>query len=113
MKTKYNINENELVINLDFLYDLYDNQNKIKNIRNYVNNILIDNNIKFKGNKVTIYKDGLLIGTFYLANYYLDKLNLNKKNELLTNKNSYFYENKYLEINLKNKIKIKKVLELY
>lgn len=113
MKTKYNINENELIINFDFLYDLYDNQNKIKSLRKYVNKTLIDNNIKFKGNKITIYKDGVLIGAFYLTNYYLNMLNYNFKNNYLNEKNNYFYENNYIEINPKNKIKTKKALSLY
>lgn len=113
MKPKYNINNNELVINLDCIYDIYNNQNKVKSIRKYVNNLLISNNIKFLGNKITIYKDGLLIGTFYLTNYYLNKINLSVKNNYLTTKNSYFEEKKYIEININNKIKKKKILELY
>jgi len=113
MKPKYNINNNQLVINLDCIYDIYNNQNKVKSIRKYVNNLLISNNIKFLGNKITIYKDGLLIGTFYLTNYYLNKINLSVKNNYLTTKNSYFEEKKYIEININNKIKKKKILELY
>ena len=112
MKTKYNINENELIINFDFLYDMYDNQNKVKSIRKYINNFLINNNINFNGNKIIVYKDGIQIGIFYLTNYYLNKLTHNKKNNYLTPLNSYFYENNYLELNPSNKIKFKKVLTL-
>ncbi|MBQ8892210.1 MAG: hypothetical protein IJ068_05085 [Bacilli bacterium] len=112
MKTKYNINENELIISLDFFYDIYNNQNKISSIRKYINKIILDNNIKFNGNKIVIYKDGMLIGTFYLTSYYLNKLKINNKEKILTINNSYFYENKYIEINNKN-IKTKKILEIY
>ena len=41
------------------------------------------------------------------------KANIYKQNNLLTNSNSYFYENTYIEINNNNKVKTKKVLEIY
>ena len=96
MKTKYKINNNELIINLDFLDDF---ENKITTIREYINDIVISNKINFKGNRITVYKNGIFIGNFYLINYYLKKLNYYNKNNLLTNINSFFYENNYIEIN--------------
>ena len=113
MRTKYNVNENELIVNFDFYYDIYDNQNKVKSIRKYINQLLTNNNIKFNGNKIIVYKDGILIGIFYLTNYYLNKLNYNIKNNYLNENNSYFYENSYIEINSKKEFKTKKILSLY
>ena len=99
MKTKYNINNNELTINLNFFYNIYNNQNKIESIREYINTIIFSNNIIFNGNRIIVYKDGILIGFFYLTNFYLNKLKRNKKNNYLTINNSYFYEMNYVEIN--------------
>ena len=111
MKTKYKINGSELIINFDFLYNTYEDQNKIKNIRKHVNKLLIDNNIKFNGNKIIIYKDKILIGTFYLTNYYLKKLNYHKNKNYLSEINSYFNVNDYVEIN--PEYKAQKILDLY
>ena len=94
MKTNYKINNNELIINLNFFYEFLDNQNDINNIRNYINNIIISNNLNFNGNRIIIYKDGVLFGNIYLANYYLKK-----KDNYLTELNSYFEKNSYLELN--------------
>ena len=93
MKTNYKINDKELIINLNFFYDFLKNQNSIKNIRYYINNLLINNKLNFNGNKIIVYKDGILFGIFYLVNYYLKK-----KNSYLTELNSYFENNNYLEI---------------
>ena len=98
MKTKYKVNNNELVVNFDFLYKFKDNQNKIKNLRKYINKLIIDNNIKQNINKIIVYKNGLLIGVFYLTNYYLKKLNYYPKNNLFSAKNSYFYKINTIEI---------------
>ena len=110
MKTKYKLNNDELVVNFYFLYPFKDTQNKVKNIRKYINILILDENINFKGNKIVIYINGLLIGTFYLTNYYLKKLNYSLKNSFITEYNSYFYNNSIIEINNKNKIKFKKIL---
>ena len=112
MKTNYKINENELIVNIDFLYDVKDYQNKVSNIRKYINKLLVNNNIKFKGNKIIVYQNGILIGTFYLTNYYLRKLNYMIKDKYLSNNNSYFFENNYVEISPKNKIRTRKILGL-
>ena len=112
MKTKFKINENELIINFDFSYDMYDNQNNVSSIRKYINKILINNNINFRGNKIIVFKDGILIGTFYLTNYYLNKLNYHKKNNYLSCTNSYFNNNNYIEISLNNITKNNNVLNL-
>ena len=107
MKTKFNINENILTVNFDFLYNLSDNQNKLKNIKKYVNNLIKDKKINFKGKKIIIYQNGLLIGAFYLVNYYFKKFNHNLIS--LNDKNNYFLESKIIEMN-SNKIKTKKIL---
>lgn len=112
MKTKYYINKNELTINLDFFYEFIDNHNKISNIKKYINYILKNNNIKFKGKKITVYKNGIMIGIFYLTNYYLNK-KLNFDNNFLTDKNSFFDEYNYVEINNNQITKSKKILSLY
>ena len=112
MKIEYNINNNDLVVNFNFLYNFRSNQNNLSNIKKYINNLIINNNINYNGNKIVVYKDRLLIGTFYLTNYYLRKLNFYKNNNLLTNNNCYFYDNKYVEITSNNKIKTKKVLAI-
>ena len=91
MKTKYLINGNTLIIDLNYLNNL--NQ---FNIRNNINIFLTNNKINFKGNKIIIYHKGLLIGTFYLINKYLKFLNNNKN--YLTSNNSYFEKYKILEI---------------
>ena len=111
MKTNYKINENELIVNLDFLYNVKDNQNNLSSIRKYINKLLVNNNIKFNGNKIIVYQNGILMGTFYLTNYYLRKLNYMTKDKYLSNDNSYFFENSYIEISHKNKIRINGVLE--
>ncbi len=110
MKAKYKINKDNLIITFNFFYDCINNPNNIKNIKNYINFIIKKENIKFNGNKITIYINGILIGVFYLTNYYLNRLNLSKKTNILTNNNSYFYEAKLLEISPKGYTKSKKVL---
>jgi len=112
METNYKINENELVVSINFLYNVLDYQNKVSSIRKYINKLLVNNNIKFKGNKIIVYQNGILIGTFYLTNYYLKKLNYMIKNRYLSNNNSYFLENNYVEISPKSKIRTRKILGL-
>ena len=97
MKTNYIINKNILIVNIYYL-------NTSLNLKNIINLFLIKNNIKFKGKKIIVYQNDILIGTFYLTNYYLKKFNFNTNNYLLTNKNSYYQENNYLELNKNNKL---------
>ncbi|MBR3661044.1 MAG: hypothetical protein IKN63_03970 [Bacilli bacterium] len=105
MKTNYRINGNELIVNIDFLYNIKDYYNEVSDTRKYINKLLVNNNIKFYGNKIIIYQNGILIGIFYLTNYYLRKLNYIIKDKYLSNNNSYFFENSYVEIYPKNKLK--------
>lgn len=112
MKTKYIINKTEMIVSLDLSYELESKPVNLINIRKYINKIIQDNNINFIGNKIIVYKNGLLIGTFYLTNYYLNKIVNNKKNNLLTDKNSYFYETTYTEMLPKKKVKTKKLLSI-
>ena len=92
MKTKYIINKNTIIIDLNYLKELNESY-----IRNNINIFLVNNNIKFKGDKIIIYKNGLYIGTFYINNKYLKHIN---KYNCLTSNNSYFEESKI--INIKN-----------
>ena len=91
MKTKYIINKNNLIINLDYLNNL-----KEFNIRNTINIFLTNNNIKFKGNKIIIYQNGIYIGTFYLIRKYLKFICKNHK-KYLSSSNSYFKKHNILE----------------
>ena len=110
MKTKYIINKNEMIVSLECLYELQDSPININNIRKYINKLIERKKIFFNGNKIIVYKDNLLIGTFYLTNYYLNLFKHNKKNIFLTEENSYFYETTITEMSPKKKTKIKKVL---
>jgi len=110
MKTKYKINENELVLDITFLYDVQNNFKKLKNIYNYLN-FLLENEVDFYGNKIIIYVNGILIGTFYLTNFYLKKLNFNSNN-LLNENNSYFIPAMMMEINPNRYYKSKKIINV-
>ena len=90
MKTKYIINKNSMIIDLNYLKEFNESY-----IRNNINIFLVNNNINFKGDKIIIYKNGLYIGTFYITNKYLKS-----KYNCLTSNNSYFEESKI--INIKN-----------
>ena len=110
MITKYKINKDELVINIDFLYEVEENPKSLKNIYKYVNLIIQKENIKFLGKKIIIYIDCIYVGELYLSNFYLDKKLNYLKNEI-NETNSYFNYAMVLEINPKKKIiKTKKVL---
>ena len=101
METNYKINKNALIISLELLYNVNDYNDTISDIRKIINKFLMHNNIKFTGNKIIVYKNGILIGTFYLTNFYLKKLKYISKDRYLTKYNSYFYPNNYLELNFK------------
>ena len=110
MITKYKINKDELVINIDFLYEVEENPKSLKIIYKYINSIIRKENIKFLGKKIIIYIDGIYIGELYLSNFYLDKKLNYLKNEI-NETNSYFSYAMVLEINPdKKRIKTKKVL---
>lgn len=110
MKTKYIINNNKMIISIDYLYELEEKMNNIQNIRKQVNRIIKENNISFYGNKIIIYINNLLIGTFYLVNFYLNQINKKQKKKFLTSENSYFYEETILEIGFKKKTKFHNIL---
>ena len=88
MKTKYLINKNTIIIDLNYLKELNESY-----IRNNINIFLVNKNIKFKGDEVIIYKNGLYIGKFYITNKYLKS-----KYNCLTSNNSYFEEAKIIDI---------------
>ena len=106
MKIKYMINNDEMIISLNSLYDLDNDINNLDSIREYINYIIKENNLNFNGKKIVVYQNGLLIGTFYLANYYLKNINKHKKNNLLTKENSFFYETTITEMSPKKKLKL-------
>ena len=97
MKTKYIINKNELVINIDFLYDIGFKDNNVDSIYKFVNKITKEEKIKIHGKKILIYVNGIFFGTIYLSSYYLKKF-LKKKQSILTNINSYFIPSLILEL---------------
>ncbi len=97
MKTKYIINKNELVINIDFLYDIGFKDNNVDSIYKFVNKIIKEEKIKIHGKKILIYVNGIFLGTIYLSSYYLKKF-LKKKQSILTNINSYFIPSLILEL---------------
>jgi len=87
----YKINNNIIIINL------YLNNYNINNIRNSINKI-IKNNYNKSIKYIEIYCNGILLGTLFITNYYLSKLNIKKKSIFLNNNNSFFFENNYIEI---------------
>ena len=97
MKTKYKINKDELVLDINFLYDMGFNQNNDSDIYNYVNKIISNNKIKFKGSRVLVYINGIFIGTLYTISTYLKKIHV-KNNYILNEYNSYFERYNILEI---------------
>ena len=97
MKTKYKINKDELVIDINFLYDMGFNQNNDSDIYNYVNKVINENKIKFKGKRILIYINGIFIGTLYTISTYLKKIHV-KNNYILNEYNSYFERYDILEI---------------
>ena len=110
MKTKYKINKNELVLDITFLYEVKNSFKKLKNIYNYLN-YLLENEIEFQGNKIIIYVNGILIGTFYLTSFYLRKINF-KNNNLLNENNSYFVPAMLTEISTHKYYKSKKIINV-
>ena len=102
MKTKYKINKDELVLDINFLYDMGFNQNNDSDIYNYVNKIISNNKIKFKGSRVLVYINGIFIGTLYTISTYLKKIHLKKihlkNNYILNEYNSYFERYNIIEI---------------
>ena len=111
MKTKYKINKNELIINIDFLYEILEKPKNLKTIYYYLNKIIKKENIRFVGNKIILYINGILIGTMYLTSFYLKRINFFLNNFELNEKNSYFLYNNIIEIfPYSKKIKTKKIL---
>lgn len=109
MITKYKINKDELVININFLYEVKDKPKSFKKLTKLINQIIEKENIKFNGNKIIIYLDGIFIGEIYLTNYYLNKINLILDKEI-NETNSYFNQAMVLEINPNGYRKTKKIL---
>lgn len=109
MITKYKINKDELIINIKFLYEIKEKPKSFKKLIKLINQIIEKENIKFNGNKIIIYIDGLYIGDIYLTNYYLEKMNYNLKKEI-DETNSYFNQAMILEIKQNGYTKTKKVL---
>ena len=97
MKTKYKINKDELVLDIKFLYNIDFNQNNDSDIYNYVNKVISNNKIKFKGKRILIYINGIFIGTLYTISTYLKKIHL-KNNYILNEYNSYFERYNIIEI---------------
>ena len=110
MITKYKINKDKLVININFLYEVKEKPKSFKKLTKLINQIIEKENIKFNGNKIIIYLDGIFIGEIYLTNYYLEKINYNFSKKEINETNSYFNQAMVLEINPNGYRKTKKVL---
>ena len=111
MITKYKINKDELLMNIKFLYEVKEIPKNFKSLRNIINLIIRKENIKFNGNKIIIYINGIFIGEIYLTNFYLEKMNYDYQKKELNETNSYFNPAMILEIKPNpNKKKTKKVL---
>ena len=94
MITNYKINKNEIVINFTL--------KKFKSIKSFytpINELINNKKIKFYGNKIIIYLNGIYFGDFYISKFYLKKLYIGNHLTKIDNSNSYFVFNKILEIN--------------
>lgn len=111
MITKYKINKDELLMNIKFLYEVKEIPKNFKSLRNIINLIIRKENIKFNGNKIIIYINGIFIGEIYLTNFYLEKMNYDFIKKDLNETNCYFIPAMVLEIKpKKNYARTKKVL---
>lgn len=111
MITKYKINKDELLININLLYEFKNKITNSKKIIKLINSIIINNQIKFKGNKIIIYLNGIYIGEIYLTNYYLKKLNNNYLKNEINNTNSYFNKANIVEIKPNGKYLTKSIFK--
>jgi len=100
MKTKYQMNKNELVVELT-LKENINLKDDLNYLYNYLNAFIKIKKISFKGSKIAIIINGIYQGTIYLTNYYLNK-NYFYKLDNLTEYNSYFIANEILEIKPRN-----------
>ena len=94
MITNYKINKNEIIINFNLK-----NFKSFKSFYLPISNLLNKNKIKFYGNKIIIYLNGIYLGNFYISKFYLKKLYIGNHLTKLDSSNSYFVFNKILEIN--------------
>ncbi len=94
MITNYKINKNEIIINFNLK-----NFKSFKSFYLPITNLLNKNKIKFYGNKIIIYLNGIYLGNFYISKFYLKKLYIGNHLTKLDSSNSYFVFNKMLEIN--------------
>ena len=99
METKYKINKNELVLDIKFLYDVGFNKNNFEDILKYVNRFLKSQKIKFLGNRIFLYVNGIFLGIIHTTSFYLKKLNLKNNYLELNSYNSYFEKHNILEVN--------------
>lgn len=94
MITNYKINKNEIVINFTLK-----NFKSIKSFYTPINELINNKKIKFYGNKIIIYLNGIYFGDFYISKFYLKKLYIGNHLTKIDSSNSYFVFNKILEIN--------------
>lgn len=94
MITNYKINKNEIVINFNLK-----NFKSIKSFYTPINELINNKKIKFYGNKIIIYLNGIYFGDFYISKFYLKKLYIGNHLTKIDSSNSYFIFNKILEIN--------------
>ena len=101
MKTKYKINRNELILDIKFLYDMGFDKNNPEDIFKYVNRFLKNQKIKFYGNRIFLYVDGIFLGIIHTTYLYLKKLHLKNNYLELNSYNSYFENLDIMEFNVK------------
>ena len=94
MITNYKINKNEMIINFNLK-----NFKSFKSFYLPITNLLNKNKIKFYGNKIIIYLNGIYLGNFYISKFYLKKLYIGNHLTKIDSSNSYFVFKKILEIN--------------
>ncbi len=100
MKTKYKINKNELILDINFLYDVGFDKNNDLDILKYINRFLNNQHIKFRGNRIILYVNGIFIGILYTTCYYLNRMHLKTNCLELNQYNSYFERQDILEFNV-------------
>ncbi len=98
MKTNYKINKNDLILDIKFLYDVGFNKNNDDDVIEYVNKFFKRNKIRFQGNRILVYVNGILLGYLHLTNYYLKKLKFKNSYLKFSKLNTYFERLDIIEI---------------
>ncbi len=111
MKTKYKFNNKEMIVNI---YDtkILTKEEKIKKWMFIINNLILKNNLKFKGKRILIYENNIYMGYFSLTLFFLKKLYLGKHIANINENNCYFEPAFLLEIKPRSKKIVEKEIIL-